>query len=454
MMKKLAFILFACSLSVSLFSQQSDSVIVHNLFITSLKSDAAYENLRYLTQTIGPRLAGSPQSIAAVEWAKQVMQQMGVDTVYLQPCKVRNWQRGGKETAIVTSTLRGSKNLNICSYGGSVGTGKEGITAEVVEVKSFEEVEKLGRKGIEGRIVFFDRPADPAFFYTGHSYGSAVDQRIHGASVAAKYGALASIVRSVTLARDEFPHTGVMHYDESIAKIPSIALSTLDAELLSTWLKSDPKLKLFLQTNCRELPEADSYNLIGELKGTDFPDQYIVVGGHIDSWDITQGAHDDGAGVVQSIEVLRLFNEMGIKPRHTVRAVIYMDEEMAQRGAHKYLEEVKRKNEKHIAAIESDGGGFTPIGFSIDASADNFSTIKSFQKYFEEFDMHEFIKGGSGVDVGPLKELGIPLMGLMDDGQRYFDYHHAASDTFDKVNCRELELGAAAMASMVYLLDK
>ncbi|HNW74984.1 MAG TPA: M20/M25/M40 family metallo-hydrolase, partial [Bacteroidales bacterium] len=278
--------------------------------------------------------------------------------------------------------------------------------------------------------------------------------RARGALYAAKYGAIGVIVRSATLSHDDYPHTGIQHYADSVMRIPAVAVSTNGADSLSAWLKVDRRLRLFIRTTCMELPETGSFNVIAEIKGTVHPEKIIAFGGHIDAWDLGQGAHDDGAGVVQTMEVLRLFKQLQIKPANTLRLVVFMDEEYAQRGAAAYASAVGIKNELHIAAIESDRGGFTPQGFSIDATDKQVDLIRRWQPLLEPYGFWSFAKGGSGVDIGPLKKYGFPLIALVTDSQRYFDYQHAGSDTFDKISPRELQLGSAGIASLVYLIDK
>ena len=294
---------------------------------------------------------------------------------------------------------------------------------------------------------------DPTHYYTFDSYGETAWQRVYGASEAARYGAKGVIVRSLTMAHDNYPHTGIMHYRDSIPRVPAFAVSTLYADSLSQWLKKDPNLDLFMRSTSKELAEVQSYNIIGEIRGSEKPEEIIAFGGHLDAWDITQGAQDDGAGVIQTIEVLRLFKELGIKPRHTLRVVVFMDEEVAQRGAKAYAEGVKARNEKHVAAIEADRGGFTPYGFSIDAPYYTVARIKNWQEILQPYGIWFFQQGGSGVDIRDLKPMGIPLLALVTDSQRYFDVQHAPSDTWSRVNQRELQLGSATIASMVYLLD-
>ena len=411
--------------------------------------------LDYLANTIGGRLSGSPEAAAAVEWSKRVMEEMGFDRVFLQEVMVPHWVRGEKEFAqFINSTVIGTEETAICALGGSVGTGADGITAKVVEVHNFEELEQFGRAQIEGKIVFFNRQMDPTEINTGAAYGRAVDQRYKGAQEAAKYGAVGVIVRSMTLSKDFHPHTGSMAYDDNIKKIPAAAISTDGADLLSSLCLYDSAFQFHFKMDCKTLPDVKSYNVIGEIRGSEFPDEIILVSGHLDSWDLGDGAHDDGAGCVQAIEVLRLFNALGIRPKRTLRAVLFMNEENGLRGAKKYAELAKLNNENHIAAIESDAGGFAPKGFGIVGDQEKIDKIVQWKKLFEQYDIYQIGKGHGGADISQLEDHGTTLIGLTVESQRYFDYHHSVTDTFDKVHKRELELGAAAMAVLVYLLSE
>ncbi len=423
---------------------------IKKIFDEALTNGKSYEMLEFLSNNIGGRLSGSPQAAAAVEYTRQKMIEFGFDTVFLQPVMVPHWIRGETEIGRIISKTVGSIDVNICALGNSIGTGNGGVSSGIIEVQNFEELEEMGIEKIEGNIIFFNRPMDPTLIQTFSAYGGAVNQRGEGASEAAKYGAIGVVVRSMTLSQDDIPHTGSMNYSEGIAKIPAIAISTNDANLLSTILKTDKETQFYFETHSEMLPDVLSYNVVGEIYGSGFPDEYIIVGGHLDSWDLGDGSHDDGAGCVQSIEVLRLFKQLGIIPQHTLRAVMFMNEENGLRGGRKYAELAELNNETHIAAIESDRGGFTPKGFTIGGS---YEKISSWAPLFQPYGINEFIKGGGGADIGPLREQGTTLIGYYPDPQRYFDYHHAASDTFDKVNKRELELGAAAMAALVYLID-
>ncbi len=454
-MKKLIILLFLFLLLEGLsFSQDIDSLLINNIFTEALSSRIAYKNLRYLCKQAKGRITGSPQAAKAVEFTRQIMQNMELDSVYLQEVMVPNWNPGDKEYASISSSLFGSKEVSVCALGTSIGTGEDGIFSEVVEVKNFEKLKQLGQEVIKDKIVFFNRPMETSLINTFSAYGRAVNQRTAGAAKAAEYGAIGAVVRSVTTAIDDFPHTGVMRYQDGINKIPAIAISTKDADLLSKWLKMDPKLIFYFRTTCKKLSDVKSYNVIGEIKGTKYPEEIIVIGGHLDAWFNTEGAHDDGAGCIQSIEVLRLFKKLTIKPKRTIRAVMFMDEEVAQRGGKKYAELTRLKNEKHYFALESDRGAFTPRGFSFSVSKKMFSNLQGFKKYFLTYGINDFKKGGSGVDIGPLKKYNVPLGSLVPDCQRYFDYHHSVNDSFEQVNIREIQMGSAAIASLIYLIDK
>jgi len=436
------------------YPQTNDSLLISNIFDEALSNRIAYENLRYLCKNMKGRVTGSPQAAAAVEFTKQVMENMDLDSVYLQEVMVPNWNPGDKEFASVTSSIFGSKEVSICALGASIGTGKDGIFGQVVEVKNFEELAQLGEQKVKGKIVFYNRPMETSLINTFRAYGRAVNQRTSGAAEAAKFGAIGAVVRSVTTALDDFPHTGVMRYQDGVKKIPAIGISTNDAEILSKWLKKDSLLNFYFRTTCKQLKEVKSHNVIGQINGSQHPEEIIVVGGHLDAWFNTEGAHDDGAGCIQAIEVLRLFKKLNIKPNRTIRAVMFMDEEVAQRGGQKYAEIVGLKNENHYFALESDRGAFVPRGFSFSAKGERFRNLLAFKKYFLPYRINQFMKGGGGVDIGPLRKYGVPLASIVPDDQRYFDCHHSPNDTFEQVNFRELQMGSAAIASLIYLVDK
>lgn len=438
------------------FSQNSDEKQIRAIYTSTLTEGKAYDWLNYLSNQIGGRLSGSIQAQQAVEYTKKQMDSLGLDKVWLQPVMVPKWVRGTPEFAYIENQPGMTNNVPICALGGSVATPGVGIKADIIEVKGIEELKGLGRSKVAGKIVFFNRPMDPTLIKTFEAYSGCVDQRYSGAEEAGKLGAVGVIVRSMNLRMDDYPHTGSMSYGDVPvdSRIPAAAISTNGAELLSTTLKLNPKVKFFFRQNCKQFADVESFNVIGEITGSTYPDEIIVVGGHLDSWDLGDGSHDDGAGVVQSMEVLRLMKVNGYKPQRTIRAVLFMNEENGLRGGTEYAVVAKNKKEKHIFALESDSGGFTPRGFSFDSSDANLARVLTWKSLFEPYLVHVFEKGYSGADIGPLKDQQIVMAGLVPDSQRYFDHHHAQNDTFDHVNKRELELGAAAMASMVYLFDK
>ena len=449
------FIFFLSLVNLTGYSQSSDEATIKSIFDNALRNGKSYEMLHHLSTKVGSRLSGSPGAAAAVEWSRHVMQDFDFDSVWLQSVMVPHWVRGQQEIGrVINSKKMGTISMNVCALGGSVGTGSDGIVSKIIEVKSFEELAQLGVKNVQGKIVFFNRAMDPTRINTFAAYSGAVDQRGSGASEAAKYGAVAAIVRSMGSNLEDYPHTGGMSYAPNFAKIPAVAISTLHAELLSKLLKEDKDLQFYMETHCMTLDDAPSFNVVGEIKGSEYKDEIIVVGGHLDSWDLGQGAHDDGAGCVQSIEVLRLFKEMGYKPKRTIRAVMFMNEENGLRGGIKYAELAEKNNEKHIVAIESDRGGFTPRGFTMTASDAVRQKIKSWKPLLEPYGLTDFNQEGGGADIGPLGPQGVALIGFLPDSQRYFNYHHTSEDTIDKVDKRELELGAASMAALVYLIDK
>jgi len=435
---------------------QTDEKVISEIYTNSLTNGQSYSWLEHLSNNIGSRLSGSLGAEKAVEWTKDELESMGLDKVWLQPVMVPKWVRGVPEFAYIETSPGKTIKVNICALGGSISTPPTGLKSKVIEVSGVDELEKLGTKNIEGKIVFFNRPMDASLINTFESYGGCVNQRYSGAMEASKFGAIGVIVRSMNLRIDDFPHTGSMTYGDipPQKRIPSAAISTKHADLLSGMVKLDNNVQFYFKQNSKQLDDVLSHNVIGEITGSEFPDEYIVVGGHLDSWDLGDGAHDDGAGCTQSMEVLRLLKLSGIKPKRSIRVVLFMNEENGLRGGNKYAEIAAQKNENHIFALESDAGGFTPRGFYFDCDQSNFEQILSWKSLFKPYLIHFFELGGSGADIGPLKNETNVLSGLKPDSQRYFDYHHAPNDTFDAVNKRELELGAATMTSLVYLIDK
>ena len=452
----LSFVLSSFTLIGQSTEEDVDAFYIKKIFNEAFLNSSCYDWLSYLSDRIGGRLAGSPEAAAAVEYTFQMMDTLGMDSVWLQPCMVPHWVRGAKEEVRIVNSKKGSFDLNGVALGNSVGSGPGGVAGEVVEVQSLDEVDELGRDALEGKIVFYNRPMDPTQVYTFNAYGSAVDQRVFGASRAGKYGAVGVVIRSMTNKLDDVPHTGSTVYEEDGGKIPVVAISTNDSEMLSTLL-ADAPVELYMRTDCKILEDKPSYNVIGEITGSEFPDEIILVGGHLDSWDIGGGAHDDGAGCVHSLEVINILKNLGYQPQRTIRCVMFMNEENGLAGGRAYWAASDEAGEYHMAAIESDRGGFTPRGFSVDGDEsifnDRFSKLADWLPLLKPYGL-EFSKGGSGADISGLKSQKGMLFGFLPDSQRYFDFHHTGADVLSAVNKRELEMGAAAMASLVYLLDK
>ena len=437
-------------------NSQDDKEIIKRIFDNSMSKSISYELLDHLSNEIGGRLSGSLNAERAVKWGKNELVKRGFDKVWLQEVMVPKWVRGPKEFALIETQPGTTFNVDVCALGGSVATPSVGIKAQVVEVKSFDELKELGKDKIDGKIIFFNKPMKPNEVSTFNSYSLAVNQRVNGAQEAVKYGAIGVIVRSLSLRLDDFPHTGVMSYGDlpPSKKIPAAAISTNASEKLSNLLKINPDLKFLLRQQCKQFDDVKSYNVIAEIKGSVYPDEIILVGGHLDSWDLGDGSHDDGAGVVQSIDLLNILNKSGYKPKRTIRVVLFMNEENGLRGASKYAEISKKNSLNHIFALESDAGGFSPRGFSFTSNDENFEKIIKWKNLFKPYLIHYFERGGSGADISALQTNDNVLAGLRPDSQRYFDFHHAANDTFDAINKRELELGVFAMTSLIYLVDK
>ncbi|GAC1525613.1 MAG: M28 family peptidase [Sediminibacterium sp.] len=432
----------------------NDSAVIKKISDEVLKNGKAYDLLHELTKKIGGRLAGSPRFAKAIQWGKLAMEQMGADKVTLQECMVPHWVRGGHDQASVTKVGNNkiTRPLDVTALGNSLGNGKT-VNAEVLAVSDFDELEKR-KEEVKGKIVYYNYAFDPTNVNTFNSYGQAGIYRWTGASRAARYGAVGVMVRSLTISTSNDPHTGGMQYNDSFPKIPAIAVGPRDADYV--WeLSRRPGFTMTMTTYGHFLPDTVGYNVIGEWPGSEFPDQVITLGGHLDSWDVNEGAHDDGAGVVHTLEVLRALKAIGYQPRRTIRFVLFANEENGLRGGTKYAEEAKAKGEKHIFAFESDRGGFTPRGISISASKEQVAKVQSWMSLLAPYGAGELSFDGGGSDIGPLNTaFGTPVGELVPDSQRYFDVHHARSDVFENVNKRELLLGAVNIAAFIYLVDK
>lgn len=455
-MNKLLFcLLLWCTQAIA---QQDDSLFIRAVADEILVSGKAYENLRVLCKTVGGRLAGSPQTAKAESWGMNALQQAGADRVYLQQCMVPHWDRGGKDVAWIQYKDEKGKqvttNLDVLALGNSLGTGKAGVKAPIILINNFDELEKR-KDEVKGKIVFYNYPFNPRYVVTMRAYGESGLYRRLGPSRAAKYGAVAVMIRSMSGSTDNNPHTGATSYDSAYPKIPCAAMGLRDADSISRLLQAGQAVQGYLKTGGHFLPDAIAHNVIGEWKGTEHPDEIITVGGHLDSWDPAEGAHDDGAGCVHSIEVLRALKQTGYKPRYTIRVVLFANEENGARGGMKYAEEAKQKGERHLFALESDDGGFTPRGFGFTGPVEKLQKLRGWLPLLVPYGVYEISAGGGGTDIGPLgRTLQTPLAGLVPDTQRYFDVHHARNDVFENVNRRELELGAVNITALIYLIDK
>ncbi|RYY89879.1 MAG: M20/M25/M40 family metallo-hydrolase [Chitinophagaceae bacterium] len=460
-MKRALALLFAVLLTGIVHAQNSDSLFIRRLADEVLLNSRAYENLRQLTKGIGGRLAGSPNMVRAEQWGQRAMQQAGADKVWLQECLVPHWVRGGRDRFQAERLTGGDarnrkwtvRPLNALALGNSKGSNGA-LRAPVLAVRDFAELE-LKKDSVQGKIVFFNYPFNPRFVHTFEAYRDAGQYRGQGPVRAAKYGAVGVAIRSISGSTDNHPHTGTTASGDTLKTVPSVALGLRDADWLDSTIRSGTTVYATMQTFGHFLPDTIGHNVIGELRGTEFPDQIITIGGHLDSWDPAEGAHDDGAGVVHTIEVLRAFKALGYQPKHTIRFVLFANEENGLRGGRKYAEEAKAKGEQHIFALESDEGGFTPRGFGFTASDEQYRKFLSWQPLLAPYGAFDFRRGGGGSDIGPLaQQLKTPTCGFLPDSQRYFDVHHASNDVFENVNKRELELGALNIAALIYLVDQ
>lgn len=463
----LAVVLWLCAQTLGALAQDNihldsgwspeDSAMVSEIHDHILGQGRCVEDLRVLCKDIGARLSGSPEADDAIVWGAKTLREAGGD-VRMQTVVVPHWERGEVERAWIRLDGGEPEPIRIRALGGSVGTAGI-LEAEVSVFSDFEGIDTLGPNGLNGRMAFFNRPMDPLMINAGGAYGGAYEQRSKGAVKSAEHGGIAALVRSLTHALDTFPHTGGMRYEEDVRQVPSAALSTVDSRRIAAWIKEGRNVRIGLEMGCVLHDDKAQANVIAEWTGSEFPDRYIVVGGHLDSWDIGEGAHDDGAGIVHSIEVLRALKAIGYQPRHTLRVVLFINEENGNNGGKTYAQRARERKEWHVAAVESDAGGDAPRGWSIDATDSGTEAVRAWRESLGGYGMGDLRRGGAGVDIGPLKkEMPAgkrPLMvGLRPNSQRYFDYHHSDKDVFENVHPRELKLGAAALTSMVYLLDQ
>ena len=453
-MRKLFFLVF-CWPFLAQAQVNQDSIIIKKMSDEIMTNGKAYDLLRQLTKQIGGRLAGSPQQQNAAIWGQRNMAAFAPDKVYMQPCKTPNWQRGGKDFASVVSVNGKVMNRPLAALALGNSLGSNGLVeAELLAVADFDELEKR-KDEVKGKIVYYHSMFDPNLIQTFGAYGKMGVYRSTGASRAAKYGAVGVMLHSLSTAPDNAPHTGGMKYDEDYPKIPAVALGPNDAKELYANAKKG-SIRVQMQTYGYFLPDADENNVVAEIKGSTFPNEIITIGGHLDSWDVNEGAHDDGAGIVQTMEILRTMKALNYQPKRTIRFVLFANEENGMRGGNKYAELAKQNNEQHIFALESDAGGFTPRAIGISAtSPEQFKKMQQWASLLKPYGT-EITAGGGGADIGPLKNVNasIVLAGLVPDSQRYFDLHHAKTDVFENVNKRELLLGAVNMAAIVYLVDQ
>ncbi|EJL69340.1 M28 family peptidase [Chryseobacterium populi] len=430
---------------------KEDSIQFSKIATEILNKGKSYTELKDLTKNIGHRLSGSDAYEKAVKWAEQKLRDAGADKVWLQEVMIPVWVRG-KESLQIKTTAGKWKSLKMLSLGNSEGTGGKDVSGEIVMVKSMEEYDKLPAEQVKDKIVFFNYPFSQSFIETFRGYGDASKYRVTAASLAAKKGGKFAIIRSLSSALDDVPHTGAMRYEDNITKVPGVAIGNTTADELEALIKAG-KITAKLNSNCGMKGEKLSHSVIGEITGKK-DKSVIVVGGHLDSWDVGEGAHDDGTGIVQSIEVLRTFKKLGIQNNHTIRVVCFANEENGLKGGIQYGKSTKENNEKHLFAIESDAGGFAPRGISLEMDDAKRSQIKGWANLFIPYGVYNFEGTYSGADISPLHSMGVPTAELVPDSQRYFDIHHTDEDTFEKVNRRELLLGAVAMTQIIYMIDK
>ncbi|MCH8343389.1 MAG: M20/M25/M40 family metallo-hydrolase [Planctomycetes bacterium] len=419
----------------------------------ALAGNDAYVKLQELCDGIGHRLSGSPQLDQAIQWAADTLKADGQENVHIEEVMVPRWVRGAESLVMIEPR---EAPLAMLGLGGSVGTPPQGITAEVVVVRDEEEFEALGA-GARGKIVLFNNPMPPYDPEQGAGYGTTVRFRTNGARIASEQGAVACLVRSVTAHSLRSPHTGAMRYGDAKVKIPAAAISTEDADMIARLRARGVPVIVTLKMQARTLEPVQSGNVIAELRGSTHPEEIVVIGGHIDSWDVGQGANDDGAGCVMAMEAINVLRRLNMIPRRTIRVVLWTNEENGLAGARQYAKDHAQELANHVAAIEADSGGFRPIGYSVDCADDERLQIAAEQmrdltSLFESIGATSVTTGHSGADLGPMKEAGVVLMGHRMDGSKYFDYHHSHADTLDKVDPEELSQDVAVLATVAYIL--
>jgi carboxypeptidase Q len=419
------------------------------LIDASLASDSAWNRLAYITDTFGPRFSGSQNLEDAIDEIVRMMKKDGFDTVYTEPVKVPNWVRGNESAKMVSPRPRLMPMLGL---GGSIATPPEGITAEVIVVDELDSVATLGDRA-KGKIVLinqaFEEGRGPAPF---RGYSQTVRIRSMGAVESAKVGAVATLIRSVGPYGMQTPHTGSMAYVDGVPRIPAAAITIEDSEMIKRMTERGQKVVVTLQMEAQMMPDADSRNIIVELRGYEKPEEIVVMGGHIDSWDVGTGAMDDAGGCIVTWEALRLMKELGLRPRRTVRVVFWTNEENGLRGANVYKNNRLAEVEKHVLAMESDAGVFSPEGFGFTGVNAAYGVINEIGQMLTPIGANTITRGGGGADISPLTREGVPSMGLTVDGTKYFWYHHTEADTIDKLNRDEVKRCVAAMAVMAFVV--
>jgi carboxypeptidase Q len=417
-----------------------------------MTSGRAYDNLGELTKGVGSRFSATPGYAKAVEWAEKKFKEIGIEMIWRQEAKAPVWIRG-KESLQIKAGNGDWKNIRMLSFGNSEGTGGKDLTGEIIMLTSTSELNALSIGQLKDKIVFVNLPMDPKIINTSDSYLATAKSKLISASVIAKTGAKALIIRSLTTANDDTPHAKMIYYEpDDKIKIPALSIGVRSADELEKLLKKQ-KVTARLTMNAESRGQTTNPNIIAEIPGKKDA-KVIVLGAQLDSWDFGEGAIDDGTGVVQCIEVLRALKALGYENNHTIRVVLYANSENGGQGREMYAAYVKKKEEKHIFALGTDAGGYSPRGFSLDMSPQRRRLVFAWKDYFLPYGVYDFDQTDAIQDISPLKKLDIPLAELVVDTQRYFDYHHSVEDTFDKVNKRELLLGAVAMTQMILMVDK
>jgi hypothetical protein len=441
------FVLLALVLALSLSAADGPDLTeqyrgtADKLIDAALADTDGYNRLAYLCYRIGNRLSGSPSLEKAIAWSAAQMKAVGLSNVRVIPTKVPHWVRGAESARLLTPL---DKPLHMLGLGMSIGTPPGGITADVVAVSNFDELTKLGKEKVQGKIVLYNQQ------YNG--YGQTVIYRSSGASRAAALGAVAALVRSITPLAMQIPHTGAMRYDEAQPKIPTAAVSPEDAMMMARLYADGVPVKVHLEMSAHMEPDADAGNVIGEIPGREHPEEVVVIGGHLDSWDVGQGAQDDGAAIMASLQALAIMKKLGLQPRRTLRVAFWVNEENGGRGGVAYRDFVAADIKNQVAALEMDGGAETPLGFGAGVDPASLEMLKQVGKLLDRINAGEITLGGGGEDISPLIRDGVPGLSERAAGTHYFDWHHTEADTLDKVNPEDFKKSVAAMAVMGYVL--